>query len=130
VTARQGTEKLAIVAYGSMTIEALKAAEILTTDNIDVNVINARFAKPLDEKIVSLLNKGFSIITVEDHTAACGFGSAVLEAAAKAGADASKITVLGINDEFIKADKRYAQLDTCGISAGKIFDTVKKILRP
>jgi 1-deoxy-D-xylulose-5-phosphate synthase len=129
VTARQGTEKLAIIAYGSMTIEALKAAEILTSDNIDITVINARFAKPLDEKIVLLLDQGFSIITLEDHTAACGFGSAVLEAAAKAGAVTSKITVLGIDDEFVKADKRYAQLDACGISAGKIAGVAKNILK-
>ena len=125
---RQGKKKLALAAYGSMAIEALKAAEALTSDNIDITVINARFAKPIDEKIISLVADGFSIITVEDHAAAGGFGSAVLEAAAKAGLDTAKITVLGIDDEFIQADKRAEQFKRCGLSAEKIAETVKNIV--
>ena len=56
---------------------------MLEKDKIDVDVINARFAAPIDEKIISLVQDGKSIITVEDHSFACGFGSAVLEKAAK-----------------------------------------------
>jgi len=130
IVLRQGTERLAVVAYGSMATEALKAAEVLKVDKIDITVINARFAKPLDEKIVLLLDQGFGIITVEDHSAAGGFGSAVLEAASAAGFDVSKITVLGIGDEFIGADKRSEQLDACGISAEKIAAAVRKVLQP
>jgi 1-deoxy-D-xylulose-5-phosphate synthase len=125
---RQGRDKLVLVAYGSMIIEALKAAEVLTSDNIDITVINARFAKPIDEKIISLLAAGFSIITIEDHAVAGGFGSAVLEAAAKAGLDTAKIKVLGVDDKFIQADKRTEQFNQCGLSAQKIVETVKKII--
>jgi 1-deoxy-D-xylulose-5-phosphate synthase len=127
---------VALAAYGSMAMEALKAAEILhrtpygvTADNIDITVINARFAKPVDEKIISLLTNGFSIITVEDHAAACGFGSAVLEAAAKAGLDTAKITVLGVDDEFIQASRRAEQFKQCGLTAQKIAEAVKKIIK-
>ena len=126
---RQGKDKLALVAYGSMSIEAYKAAQILTSDNIGITVINARFAKPVDEKIISLLAAGLCIITVEDHSAACGFGSAVLEAAARAGFDTAKIKVLGIGDKFVQPDKRAEQLNFCGLSAGKIAETVKKIIK-
>lgn len=136
VVLRQGTDRLVLVAYGSVVIEALKAAEILhrtpygvAADNIDITVINARFAKPIDEKIISLLTNGFSIITVEDHAAACGFGSAVLEAAAKAGLDTAKITVLGVDDEFIQADRRAEQFKQCGLTAQKIAEAVKKIIK-
>jgi 1-deoxy-D-xylulose-5-phosphate synthase len=125
---RKSKGKLALAAYGSMAIEALKAAEALASDNVDITVINARFAKPVDEKIISLVGDGFSIITVEDHVVAGGFGSAVLEATAKAGLDTAKITVLGIHDEFIQADKRAEQFKQCGLSAQKISDTVKNIL--
>ncbi len=128
VILRQGKDKLVLVAYGSMAIEALKAAQILTSDNIDITVINARFAKPIDEKIISLLADDFSIITVEDHAAACGFGSAVLEAAAKAGLDTAKITTLGVSDKFVQADKRAEQLKLCGMNAQKIAETAKKVL--
>jgi 1-deoxy-D-xylulose-5-phosphate synthase len=127
VILRQGKKKLALAAYGSMAVEALKAAETLASDNIDITVINARFAKPVDEKIISLLADGFSIITVEDHAAAGGFGSAVLEAAAKAGLDTAKITVLGVDDKFIQADKRAEQFKQCSLSAQKIAETAKKL---
>lgn len=128
IVLRQGRNKLALVAYGSMAIEALKAAQVLTSDNIDITVINARFAKPVDEKIVSLLADNFSIITIEDHAAAGGFGSAVLETAANAGLDTAKITVLGVDDKFIQADKRTEQLKQCGMSAQKIVEAVRKIV--
>ncbi len=65
----------------------MKAAELLAKDGIAVDVINARFAAPVDEKIISLLEQGKRIITVEDHTISCGFGSAVLELAAAKMAD-------------------------------------------
>jgi len=136
VVLRQGTDRLVLVAYGSVVMEALKAAEILhrtpygvAADNIDITVINARFAKPIDEKIISLLTNGFSIITVEDHAAACGFGSAVLEAAAKAGLDTAKITVLGVDDEFIQAGRRAEQFKQCGLTAQKIAEAAKKIIK-
>jgi 1-deoxy-D-xylulose-5-phosphate synthase len=129
VTARQGKDKIAVIACGSVINEALKAADALKADNIDITVINARFVKPLDEKIISLLSGGNSIITVEDHFTAGGFGSAVLEAAAAAGADIAKIQVLGVSDEFVATDKRDAQIARCGIGAQGIIDAVKKITK-
>jgi len=126
---RQGKNKLVLVAYGSMAMEALKAAQMLTSDNIDITVINARFAKPIDKKIISLLADGLCIITIEDHAIAGGFGSAVLEAAAKAGLNTAKITVLGVDDEFVQVDKRSEQFKECGLSAQKIAETAKKVLK-
>lgn len=126
---KQGKDKLALIAYGSMSMEAYKAAQIVTSDNIDITVINGRFAKPIDKKIVSLLADNFSIITVEDHASAGGFGSAVIESAAKAGLDIRKIKMLGVEDKFIGADKRAEQLNLCGISAEKIAQAVKEIIK-
>jgi 1-deoxy-D-xylulose-5-phosphate synthase len=129
---------IAIVSYGSVLMEALEAAEMLAKDGIAADVINARFAAPIDEKIIRLLDKGKGIITVEDHTAACGFGSAVLElAAAKTGggkqkvADSNKlnaIRVLGAPRKFIKHDTRPVQLMEVGINAVKIAQTAKDML--
>jgi 1-deoxy-D-xylulose-5-phosphate synthase len=120
---------IAIVAYGSPLTEALVAARMLEQDGIAVDVINARFAAPVDEKIISLLAEGKGIITVEDHTGACGFGSAVLEAAALALPRIPKpITVLGTPNRFIKHDSRDAQLIEAGINADKIAQTAKQML--
>ncbi len=137
VTVRQGRDNIAIVGLGSVLAEALAAAERLADKNIDVTVINARFAKPVDEDIVALVMEGTHIITVEDHTLAGGFGSAVLEAAAgktlKGDCSAvvptrGTIITLGAGDYFIGVDSRAAQMDEIGISAAKIAETVEKLL--
>ena len=93
-------------------------------------MINARFANPIDEKIISLLHQGKSIITVEDHGIAAGFGSALLEAAAidPAKPIKGKIAMLGAKNEFFKHDSRKAQLNKAGVTADNIISTAKKML--
>ncbi len=126
---------VAIVAYGSILTEALVAARLLEQDGIALDVINARFAAPVDEKIISLLEKGKSIITVEDHSISCGFGSAVLELAAEKMADSgydkrytlNAIRVLGMPRRFIRHDSRKAQLIEAGVNADKIAQTAKEM---
>jgi 1-deoxy-D-xylulose-5-phosphate synthase len=69
-----------LLAFGSMVNPALKAAKKLEKDGISLSVVNARFAKPLDEKmILRFAKKGRTIITVEEGVTAGGFGSAVRE---------------------------------------------------
>jgi len=126
---------VAIVAYGSILTEALVAARLLEQDGIALDVINARFAAPVDEKIISLLEKGKSIITVEDHSISCGFGSAVLELAAAKMTDSgydkrctlNAIRVLGMPRRFIRHDSRKAQLIEAGVNADKIAQTAKEM---
>ncbi|MBN1457032.1 MAG: 1-deoxy-D-xylulose-5-phosphate synthase [Sedimentisphaerales bacterium] len=132
VTVRKGSGNIVIAALGSILREAIKAADDLSKQGIDITVINARFAKPVDKKIVSLFDEKKTIITVEDHSIACGFGSAVLELIAKEKKCDDKnwtgrIINLGCPDKFIKADSRKAQLARIGISAEEIVKTVKKI---
>ncbi len=117
-----------IVSYGSILTEALKAAEMLSEDGIAVDVINGRFAGPVDEKIVSGADKGKVVITVEDHAAACGFGSAVLELAAAKNRSIKNIRVLGAPGRFIGHNSRTHQLMEAGINADKIVETVKEML--
>ncbi len=119
---------IAIVSYGSVLAEALKAAKLLAKDGIAVDVINGRFAAPIDEKIISLLDVGKSIITVEDHRLACGFGSAVLESAAAKMAGSKglgSIRVLGAPRRFIGHNSRKSQLMEAGLNADEIVKTVK-----
>ena len=131
VVVRSSTNSaIVVVTYGSVLTEALKAAQALAEDGIEVDVINARFAVPIDEKIISLLDQGKAIVTVEDHRLACGFGSAVLESAAAAfGTTITKsILPLGIPKQFIRHNSRRAQLMEIGINADKIAQTAKKML--
>ncbi len=69
-----------LLALGSMVNPALEAAERLEKEGFRLAVVNARFAKPLDEEtILRLAQKGNAVITVEEGVLAGGFGSAVRE---------------------------------------------------
>jgi 1-deoxy-D-xylulose-5-phosphate synthase len=128
VVKRSKKSAVAIVSYGSVLTEALKAATLLAEDGIAVDVINGRFAAPVDEKIVSLLDRGKAIITVEDHASACGFGSAVLELAAAKSYSPKVIRLLGAPRRFIGHNSREWQLMEAGINADKIVETVKEMV--
>jgi 1-deoxy-D-xylulose-5-phosphate synthase len=129
VVVRRGRKpSLAVICYGSLLTEALKAAEMLSSEKIAVEVINARFAAPLDERLISLLSTGKSLITVEDHYLSCGFGSAVLELAATHGCDTGRIRVLGAPRCFIGHDSRAAQLIQAGINADEIAKTARELI--
>jgi deoxyxylulose-5-phosphate synthase len=120
--------KAAIVSLGAMLSESLKAASILKCDGIDVDCINARFAKPLDDSLL-LSQTGKAIITVEDHNISCGFGSALAElAAAKCPDAAGKIRILGVPNGLIGCASRSVQLADAGINAQTIAETVKHII--
>lgn len=129
VLVRRGRKaNLAIACYGNVLTEALKAAETLSSEKIGVDVINARFAAPIDEKFLNLLARGKRLITVEDHFLSCGFGSAVLEAAATNGYQPGTIRTLGAPRCFIGHDSRNAQLMEVGINADEIVKTAKELL--
>lgn len=70
-----------LLAYGNMVNPALQAAEKLAEQGFDLAVVNARFAKPLDEEmLLRYATPGGIIITLEEGVVAGGFGSAVREA--------------------------------------------------
>jgi 1-deoxy-D-xylulose-5-phosphate synthase len=101
-TLREGND-VAIIAYGSMVMPAMEAAEMLKSKGIEATVINARFVKPIDEKMVTQTGRDFDlIVTVEEAYLAGGFGSAVLEALEASGLqDAVKLVRMGVSDEIV-----------------------------
>jgi 1-deoxy-D-xylulose-5-phosphate synthase len=111
-----------------MLTAAVKAAKQLFQKGVEVNVINARFAAPIDEKWLFSVCKGKSIVTIEDHARDCGFGSAVLEAAARCNL-LKRVTVLGVPKMFIRHNSRSAQLMEAGLNADKITQAVKKMVK-
>ena len=132
VILKSGTaSKLALVNYGSLLCEALTAADHLSQQGVEVDVVNARFGAPIDNNIVHMLSEKKAIITLEDHFISCGFGSALLEAAASTFPEGipAPIITLGTPDKFIKHNIRKAQLMETQINADSIVLTVKKLLR-
>lgn len=79
VELRPGTD-LVFLAYGALVGPALAAAERLAEAGLSAAVFNARFARPLDARAIEAYARRLPLVlTVEDHTVAGGFGSAVLE---------------------------------------------------
>ena len=129
VILREG-EHATILAYGAMCRISLDAAEMLAAEGIEVRVVNARFAKPIDADMVrDALVAGHPTITVEDHSVSGGFGSAVLETAQSVGLDTTNVTILGMPaDQFIPHGPRARQLAECGIDASGIAGAVREAL--
>jgi 1-deoxy-D-xylulose-5-phosphate synthase len=115
-----------ILSFGALLSDCLRAADILREEGIHVGVVNARFVKPLDTETVlrCVHNCGF-VVTVEEAALMGGFGSTVLEAAADAGLDTSRITRLGIPDKFIEHGERGELLADLGLDAVGIAATCR-----
>jgi 1-deoxy-D-xylulose-5-phosphate synthase len=118
-----------IAAVGPLCAEAVRAAEALAAEGLGVVVVDARFVKPLDtELLVGLARACGAVVTVEEHSAQGGFGSAVLEALAAAGL-AVPVRVLGLPDRFIDHGKREAILADLGLDAAGIARAVREVVR-
>ena len=69
-----------LIAYGSMVASALETATLLKQKNINATVVNARFARPLDDELILPLAQNIKkVVTMEEGTLIGGFGSAVVE---------------------------------------------------
>lgn len=125
---REGRD-LAILTFGTTISMALEAAEKLAKDNISVKVVNARFIKPMDEKMLhDLLESSIPILTIEEAVLQGGFGSAVLEFAHDHGYHQAVINRMGIPDRFIEHGSVKELLNEIGLTTAHIIDRVKTII--
>jgi 1-deoxy-D-xylulose-5-phosphate synthase len=124
---REGDDA-AILAYGSMVYPAMEAAENLACEGVEATVVNARFVKPLDEKLIMNLAETKSlIITVEEAYLAGGFGSAVLELL-EVNDMLGKVKVIrmGVPDRIITHGDPKLLLAKYGLDADGIYSKIKE----
>ena len=115
---------LTILAIGDRVHPAMEAAANLEKKGIKCGVINMRFVKPLDTKIIAeALKVSPRLVTVEDNLLAGGFGSAVAEHLADH-ATRFELLRLGASDEFVEHAKSAQLHDKMGISAAKMTDKI------
>ena len=121
-----GGEDAAILAYGSMVYPAVAAAENLAKDGIQATVVNARFVKPLDEKLILEIAQSHRlIVTVEEAYLAGGFGSAVLELLEENDLqDKVKVVRMGVPDKIITHGDAKLLLAKYGLDADGIYNRV------
>lgn len=123
----QGND-IAILAVGKMIEYAQIAVKELEEDGISVELINARFIKPLDtEMLDSLSNKFENIITIEDGQKQGGFGSYVAEYFAEKQLK-NNLSIMGIEDEFVTHGTQKELHEMIGLDHKGIIKKVKEIL--
>jgi 1-deoxy-D-xylulose-5-phosphate synthase len=114
-------ERVALIGYGYGALAARGAAERVA-DSLGVRptVVNARFCKPLDVDLVRQVARRHELlVTIEDHAALAGFGSAVMEALAE---EPVRTLCLGIPDRFVDHGKRDLLLSDVGLSADDVAE--------
>ena len=119
---REGSDG-AILAYGHMVQTALEAAALLDKRGVRVEVVNARFCKPLDEQgVLALCDRHDRVVTLEDHTRVGGFGSTVLECLSAHGPVRAQVQVMGVCDEILEHMSRNQVLEHCGLTAAHVAE--------
>ena len=99
---RQGKD-ITIIGIGKTVSKAMQIGEELQKENIDAEIINARFLKPLDkEKIVNSITKTKFVITIEDGTLIGGLASSIKELIVDEELRDIKIKSYGYPDVFVK----------------------------
>lgn len=114
-----------VIATGLMVTEAIKAKEELEKQGINIRVVDIHTIKPIDkELIVKCAKQTKRIITIEDHSIIGGLGSAVCEVLSEE--YPTKVTRLGMKDEFGKSGKAELLLEHYGLSAQGIIKEIIK----
>ena len=124
----QEGKKMAILNFGARLSETLKASENLKKKGVNITIVDARFAKPLDENLIwQLATTHEAIMTIEEGSIG-GFGSHVVDFLTKKGLMDSnlKFRSMTLPDFFIDQDTpnnmySFANLDAISIEE-KVLD--------
>ena len=118
-----------ILAYGTTVAQAEIAASELADEGIRAAVVNARWAKPLDEEMILRLARSTGhLITIEDHLVAGGFGSAILELLERHEVQNVNVRVIGLPDTFVEHGAVTLLKELHGISSAHIKEVAHQML--
>ncbi|MEO0986174.1 MAG: 1-deoxy-D-xylulose-5-phosphate synthase [Cyanobacteria bacterium J06639_14] len=127
-TLRHGDDLL-ILGYGSMVYPALQTAEILSEHGVQATVVNARFAKPVDEELILPLAERIGrVVTMEEGCIMGGFGTGVAEALLDAQIPA-RVVRLGIPDVLVDHATPDQAKATLGLTPPQMAETILSKLK-
>jgi 1-deoxy-D-xylulose-5-phosphate synthase len=122
---REGSGRVAIVGYGTGVAKGLEAADVLSEHGIEVTVADARFAKPLDERLIAELAVEHELlVTVEEGVLAGGFGTAVWESLSEGGAT-PRILRIGLPDRYVTHGKPALLHAEVGFTGERIAERIE-----
>ena len=116
-----------LVAVGRMVEVAEKAAVDLQGRGVSTGVVNARWVKPLDPRIIEWAGPASHVVTLEDNVLSGGFGSAVMEAFSAAGV-VKEISSIGVPDQFLPFGSPSDLHEAVGMDAVGVVDRVLALL--
>lgn len=122
-------DDLTIISYGPTVSLVTEVADELLKEDIHINIINARFIKPMDYEMLHSLGKASKpILTVEEAMLTGGLGSQI--ATFMKDNDYHNIMRrIGINDTYIEHGDVGLLLEDIGISKSNIISTVKSLIK-
>ncbi|KSU63593.1 1-deoxy-D-xylulose-5-phosphate synthase [[Bacillus] enclensis] len=124
---KKGTD-VAVLTFGTTIPMALEAAKELEEQGISVRVVNARFIKPMDEKMLkSIFEEDIPVLTIEEAVLQGGFGSAVLEYVQGNGYRNAVVDRIGIPDYFIEHGSVKELLNEIGMTKENVMDRILTI---
>ena len=127
---RQG-KHAAILCLGARLEECKKAAEILLVKGIELTIVDARFAKPLDEKLImEVATTHEAVVTIEEGSIG-GFGSHVAQLLSERGVfdKGLKFRSMTLPDVFIDQDSPESMYRKAGLDNLSIVNKVEDILK-
>jgi 1-deoxy-D-xylulose-5-phosphate synthase len=114
-----------ILAVGPMIPIALEAAAQLGEQGVQVEVVNARFIKPLDKTVLSrIAEAGRPIVTMEEACVAGGFGSSVVEWFVTNQFTCPPIRLMGVPDTYIEHGSVKDQRREAGLTVEEVVTHV------
>ncbi|WP_317346784.1 1-deoxy-D-xylulose-5-phosphate synthase [Blautia argi] len=117
---------IALLAVGSMVKTAERVRELLISDGENPTLVNARFVKPLDKKMLDTLAKKHDVIvTMEENVKSGGFGSAVAEYM-QITHPTVRVQVCALPDSFIEHGNPEKLKQKAGIDADSIYNRIKE----
>ena len=120
---------IALFAIGSMVKTAIEVREALKEKGISCTLVNARFAKPIDEEMIRYLvqNHGL-IVPMEENVASGGLSEKVVTLVNQEKLPAEVLPVT-IPDEYVEHGNVDILKDEIGISAAKIVEKIERLLQ-
>ena len=113
---QEGTN-IALLSYGTRLQDCLEASEELTTHGLSTTVADARFAKPLDEALITRLAAEHEVLVTIEEGSVGGFGSQVAQLLANKGIfdEGLKFRSMVMPDLFLDQDMPRRQLEIGGL---------------
>ena len=120
---REGGD-VAVFAFGTLCVDAERAAEQASLVGVDASVYDMRFAKPLDKALIlEVARKVKRVVTVEDGVIRGGAGEAVVKLL-NDNSISTPVVTLGIDDKFIEHGTVAELRHSCGYDAEGIFQAI------